>query len=83
MGYYVMELQTGDTGACIPQWYPERPQAEQKYHMVLSAAAVSPIERHGAILCSDDLRYVKREIYDRVNSEPIDEEIEPMEGGEK
>ena len=74
MSYFVIETQAnGDSGSAIVNNYTSENVAEQKYHQILSAAAVSNIEKHGAILISDDLRIFKREIYDRTNPEPIEE----------
>lgn len=76
MGYYVFECQTGKTGAAIPMWYDNEAQAEQKYHQILSAAAVSDVPQHGAFLIRDDFRIFKREIYDRTTDEPLEEAVE-------
>lgn len=74
MGFYVIECQTGAAGAAIPVWYEKEAEAEQKYHMILSAAAVSGVQKHGAIKISDDFRMLKREIYDRTpGAEPIED----------
>lgn len=75
MGFYVIECQANATGAVIPVWYDNEAQADQKYHMILSAAAVSNVEKHGAIKISDDFRILKREIYDRTpGAEEIDQD---------
>ena len=70
MGFFVIECQTnGDTASTIPVWYADKAQAESKYHQILSAAATSSVEKHGAILLNDDFRTFKRELYDRTNPE--------------
>lgn len=72
MVWYVIEVQTNNgQGAAIPTAYTDRDTAEQKYHMILSAAAVSSVEQHGAILISSDMREFRREYYDRTGEETI------------
>ena len=63
MIYYVIEFQTGATGAVLPVAYTDRNQAESAYHTILSAAAVSEIPKHGVMLCNADLFVIKSEIY--------------------
>lgn len=70
MTHYVFECQTQDgTGTAIPMAYATKEEAEQHYHEVLAAAAVSPVEQHGAIIISADFRYIRREIYDKTTGE--------------
>lgn len=38
-------------------------EAEQKYHTVLAAAAVSSVDVHGAAMLNDDSSFVKNEVY--------------------
>lgn len=54
--YLVMELQKNSDGhvANIVTEHETLPQAESKYHAVLSAAAVSHIPIHSAILVSQE-----------------------------
>ena len=63
MIYYVIELQTGETGACIPFAYADRADAEEKYHQVLQYAAKSDIRKHGAMIVTEDGFVVKKEVY--------------------
>lgn len=73
MTYGVIEVQENNGVLATLTYGPyTEAQAEGKYHAVLSTAAESQIQRHGAIFFSSDLRSIKREIYDRVNPEPID-----------
>jgi hypothetical protein len=53
--YFVIELQTnnGQTAYLVTS-HATRAEAESKYHTVLSAAAVSSVEKHAAILVSDE-----------------------------
>ena len=63
MIYYVIELQTGETGACLPVAYADRADAEEKYHHVLQYAAKSEIRKHGAMIITEDGFVVKKEVY--------------------
>ncbi len=38
-------------------------EAEQKYHTILAAAAVSSVKKHSAVMISDDGLYIKSESY--------------------
>lgn len=52
MNYIVTEFQTTDADATsvLTSVHTTREEAEQKYHMILSAAAVSGLKYHGASL---------------------------------
>lgn len=51
MKYVVIEIQTtNDNVSTIVNQYDTLPQAESAYHQVLSYAAVSNVEWHGAML---------------------------------
>ena len=51
MKYVVIEIQTtNDNVSTIVNQYDTLPQAESAYHQVLSFAAVSNVEWHGAML---------------------------------
>ena len=63
MIYYVIEFQTGSTGAVLPVSYTDRNQAEAAYHTILASAAVSEVAKHGVMLCNADLFVIKSEIY--------------------
>lgn len=67
--YIVIELQkSGETLANLAYAYDHRDVAEQKYHQVLSAAAVSEVDVHSAVLMLYDGTVIKRETYDHVNA---------------
>lgn len=53
--YFVIELQTrnGQTANLVTVW-SSRANAEQKYHTILAAAAVSDCEKHAAVVLSDE-----------------------------
>ena len=75
MLYYVLEFQTGgEVDAVIPVYYTDRAIAEQKYHQVLAAAAVSSVPKHGVIMVTSDMFEVKKEMAYRA---PVVEEEEP------
>ena len=52
MNYIVLEYQTtnADATTVLTTTHTTREEAEQKYHMILSAAAVSGLKYHGALL---------------------------------
>lgn len=52
--YIVIELQTtGGQTAHIVSSHPTREEAESKFHLILSAAAVSPIPIHAAAILDE------------------------------
>lgn len=61
--YIVMEIQTSDKVATIVNSYEDRNTAEQKYHQILSAAAVSQVPKHGAVMLTDEGVRLKGECY--------------------
>ena len=65
MTYIVIELQTnasGDVGNLVYS-YTNRNEAEQKYHLILSAAAVSQLSAHAAVLITGDGRTIASQCY--------------------
>lgn len=75
MNYIVMEFQTtaADATSVITTVHTTREEAEQKYHMVLSAAAVSGLKYHGALIMDAFGEVFKVEHYPEVQpgTEPI------------
>ena len=67
----VIELQKlSDTQiANIVTVYQTRAEAEQKYHAILSAAAVSEVPIHSAIMLEEDGRTIKNEWYNHMVAE--------------
>ena len=65
MKFYVCELQTtvGGPGSVTPYAFDTRNTAEAKYHELLSVAAVSQVDKHGAILFNEDGFMLKNEVY--------------------
>lgn len=71
MNYIVMEFQTTDADATstLITVHSSREEAEQKYHMILSAAAVSGLKCHGALLMDSFGTIYKVEHYPEVMPE--------------
>ena len=64
MKYVVIELQdNGESVANLVNAYDNVYQAEQKYHQVLSAAAVSSVPCHSAVMMNSEGQYIKSEAY--------------------
>ena len=61
--YIVMEIQKSNTAATIVNTYETRNEAENKYHTILAAAAVSNIPQHAAVLLDDNGEYIKSECF--------------------
>ena len=54
---YVLEVQSGETGAIIPFAFTsdQRSTIDSKYYTILAAAAQSSVPRHGAMVIDEDL----------------------------
>lgn len=64
MNYVVVELQTTNgTTNVLTNSYSDRNAAEQKYHQVLSYAAVSTVEFHAASMLDQFGNVMKSECY--------------------
>lgn len=76
--YIIMEVQVfADGGISTPCYaYSDKNRAEQKYHAVLSAAAVSALPRHTCFMLTDDGYVIKSESYEH----PVEPEPEESEG---
>jgi hypothetical protein len=61
--YIVLEIQTSTTVATIVNSYEDRNQAESKYHQILSAAALSSVPKHSAVLMDDVGETIKMDSY--------------------
>ena len=63
--YVVIELQTNAAGqtAYLADVYNDRPHANQKYHTVLSAASVSGLPMHAAVILDASGQIMNRECY--------------------
>ena len=73
--YFVIEMQNG---ANLVWAYDSREQAESKYHAVLSAAAVSSVTVHTAVLMTNKGHMLASQCYDRTPA-PEPEEETPAE----
>ena len=69
MIYYVIEFQSGATGAAIVNTYTNRDDAEEKYHEIMKYASKSGIPKHGAMIITEDLFALKGELGYRENAE--------------
>lgn len=65
--YIVLELQTSDDGnlAYLATTHKTRPEADSKYHLILSSAAVSQLPVHGAVILDECGLVYGNETYDR------------------
>lgn len=61
--FIVIEIQTSDSVSTIVDSYADRLQAESKYHQILTAAAVSEVPKHGAVLLNDEGQRINSECY--------------------
>lgn len=63
--YLVIEMQKQADGslAHLVDAYTDRNTAEQKYHTVLSFAAVSNLPIHTAVIMTDEGAVLKKEVY--------------------
>lgn len=75
MKYIVMEIQSGDTieTATIVTKYNTRQEAESKFHQILTAAALSSVPSHSAIMMSDEGFPLRNECYKHVAAPAQDE----------
>lgn len=70
MNYIVIESQTNNgVTTTIVNTYASFALAEQKYHLVLSAAAVSNVPIHSATMLTERGNLVKYECYDHTEAE--------------
>ena len=64
MVFFVIESQVSNgTGALITFSFNNKPDAEAKYHSLLAVAAKSAVQKHGVMLCNEDLFVLKEEVY--------------------
>lgn len=65
--FFVIEIQKANDGTWshIVTMHEQREQAESKYYLVLSYAAVSELPTHGAVLFDDKGVYYQRQVYER------------------
>lgn len=63
MNFIVIELQTTETTSALNFVFADRLQAEQKFHEILSYAAVSTVPTHGAVMLTSNGTFIKGETY--------------------
>ena len=64
MAYIVLEIQSNNGHvATIVNDYVDKNQAESKFHQILTAAAISTVPVHSAVLLTDTGRTMKDETY--------------------
>jgi len=75
MVYIVIEIQaTEESAATIVNNYTDRNIAEQKYHQILSAASVSSVPVHSAVMLTGDGTRIKGETYRHgISPAPVEE----------
>lgn len=65
MQYVVVELQDNGTTVANNVWaFSDVSVAEQKFHMVAAAAAVSNVPYHSAVMLNSHGEFIKREPYE-------------------
>ena len=72
--YIVLEIQSSDIVSTIVNSYADRNQAESKYHQILTAAALSDVPKHSAVLLADNGVCIKNESYFHIEPEPEEAE---------
>ena len=73
--YIVIEIQkNGDQVATLVNSYATKNEADSKFFAVLSAAALSTIERHACSLLTDEGRCLRSEYYDHITEIESEEE---------
>ena len=72
MNYIVIEMQTTNgTTSTLTTVKNNIAEAEQKYHTVLAAAAVSQVPLHSASMLNERGQLIKYELFD--HTEPVEE----------
>lgn len=62
--YFVLEIQiTEEAGSILSYSYDNQPDAEAKYHQILSIAATSSVLKHSAVLMAENGITLKKESY--------------------
>lgn len=65
MVYVVIEIQSNnETASTLINSYTNRNEADSKFHQILSAAALSSIPTHSAVLLTDTGKMLKNETYE-------------------
>ena len=75
--YIVIEIQNSGTVATIVNQYADKNTAESAYHQILSAAAVSSVPTHAAVLMTDEGVWLRSEVYHHAPAPAPEPEPEP------
>lgn len=64
--YIVIELQTTGGATAIPpiNTYEDWQEAYSRYHSILATAAVSSVEKHAAVILTEDGAAVRSEVFE-------------------
>ena len=75
--YLAIEIQTNQDGTVgnLVYAYDELNQAQSKYHAVLSAAAVSELPMHAAVLVRSDGAVLASDYFEHSEPEPEEEVV--------
>lgn len=65
MKYIVMEIQTNYDGSVgnLVYAFDDRPHAERQYHLILSAAAVTQLPMHAAVMLTNEGNILAHQVY--------------------
>ena len=81
MIFYVFELQTNDPGAALVSTFSDLHEAESKFYLILSAAAISTVRRHGAMIVTEEGVVLRQEVFTHKVEEPVVEDPATEENG--
>lgn len=72
--FLVIEIQTGADGtvSTLNYSYTTRNAAEEQFHRILTAAAVSSLPKHAALMVSDEGFPLRHECYKHEVSAPVE-----------
>lgn len=75
MKFFVIEFQESADGnvAYLVSQHDTRPEAESKYHTVLSYAATSGLRRHSAVIITPDGFVQKKECYENIPEPEVEQ----------
>ena len=63
--FFVIETQTNDgVGSTIVTTFADRNEAESKFHDILKSAAISSVQKHGAVILSEDCLAIMSKCYE-------------------
>lgn len=76
MEYIVIEVQANADGTIgtLVYTYADKNTAEQQYHTILAAAAVSSVENHGAVMLTKTGGFIKNDSFNHATETNSDSE---------